>query len=190
MHERIDIDDAAAAALLSRPGAQQLMATLIARQCAMAELVRVTGLSYSLLSHHLKRLRERGLVAVTGHAPRAGRPSPLYRATALSYFIPSRWCTDLPGERMARELRAALAQAGGPEGVLLCEEDEGPRLRLVTAQPRTDATDLWLRLRLSAAEAHQFNEELRALFERWRTQKRRAGRTYLLHGACVREPGR
>ncbi|RZJ07904.1 MAG: transcriptional regulator [Rubrivivax sp.] len=187
MRDRMDIEDATTAALLSRPALQQLMAVLIARDSTMAELARLSGMSYSLLSHHLKRLRERGVVVVSGHAARAGRPSPLYRAAARSYFIPSRWCTDLPGERMARELREALALAGGAQGVLLFEDD-GARLQLVTAQPRTEATDLWLRLRLSATDARQFNDELRALFERWRGLQKPAGRTYLLHGACVRAP--
>lgn len=187
MRERIDIEDATTAALLSRPAFQQVVAVLIARECAMAELVGLSGLSYSLLSHHLKRLRERGVVVVSGHAARAGRPSPLYRAAARSFFIPSRWCSDLPGERMARELREALALTGGPQGVLLFEEG-GPRLQLVTAQPRTEAADLWLRLRLSATDAQQFNDELRALFERWRGLQKSSGRTYLLHGACVRAP--
>ena len=188
MRERLDIEDATTAALLSRPVLQRVMAVLISRECAMAELARLSGMSYSLLSHHLKRLRERGLVVVSGHAARAGRPSALYRAAARSFFIPSHWCSDLPGERMARELREALALAGGPQGVLLFEED-GPRLRLVTAQPRTEATDLWLRLRLSAGDARLFNEELRALFERWRGQEAVGPDLYLLHGACVRAPG-
>src|SRR4051812_35215184 len=99
MRERIDIDEAATAALLSRPALQQLMAALIERDCTAAELGAITGMSYSLLSHHLKRLRERALVVQSGQLPRAGRPSPLYRATARSYFIPARWCSDPPGER-------------------------------------------------------------------------------------------
>jgi DNA-binding transcriptional ArsR family regulator len=187
MRERIDIEDAAAAALLSRPQLHPLLATLIARECTMTELAGVTGMSYSLLSHHLKRLRGLGWVVVSGRAPRAGRASVLYRATARSYFIPARWCQALPGDRLARDLRTALASTCAPKGVLLFNEG-GPRIRLVQQQPRPDVTELWLRLRLSALTARQFNEELRALFERWKDQQSPTGRAYLLHGACAREP--
>ncbi len=116
MRERIDIEDAAAAALLSQPQLHPLVASLIAHECTMTELAGVTGMSYSLLSHHLRRLRELGVVVVAGRASRAGRASALYRATARSYFIPARWCQTLPGERLARELRAALDSSSSAMG--------------------------------------------------------------------------
>ncbi len=187
MRERIDIEDAAAAALLSRPQLQRVVTALIASECTMTELAGITGMSYSLLSHHLKRLRDCGLVEVTGQQARAGRAALLYRATARSYFIPARWCQTLPGERLARDLREALDGSAGPKGVLLFHDD-GPRVRLVTQEARPDVTELWLCLRLSAPAARQFNEELRELFERWRGQQSPSGRSYLLHGACARAP--
>jgi DNA-binding transcriptional ArsR family regulator len=187
MRECLEIEDAAAAAVLNRPRLHALLAALIARECTTTALVGLTGMSYSLLSHHLKRLQALGWVVVAGYAPRAGRAAALYRATARSYFIPARWCQALPGDRLARDLRAALDSTCAPEGVLLFNED-GPRLRLVHPQARRDTTELWLRLRLSAPAARQFNEELQALFERWRAQQSPTGRAYLLHGACAREP--
>jgi DNA-binding transcriptional ArsR family regulator len=188
MRECIDIEDAATAALLSRPQLHPLVASLIARECTMTELAGATGMSYSLLSHHLKRLRALGVVVVAGHAPRAGRASALYRATARSFFIPARWCQTLPGERLARALRDALDSSSSAKGLLLFNEG-GPRLRLIEQKARPDVTELWLRLRLSAPAARQFNDELRALFERWRDQPSPTGRAYLLHGACARELG-
>ena len=187
MRERLDIDDAASAALLSRPQLQRVVALLIERECTMTELAGATGMSYSLLSHHLKRLQAFGLVEVSGQRPRAGRAAVLYRAAARSYFIPARWCQTLPGERLARDLREALDGSAGPKGVLLFHDD-GPRVRLVLQEARSDVTELWLRLRLSASSARQFNEELRELFERWRGQQSPSGRSYLLHGACARAP--
>jgi len=60
MRERLDIDNAAAAAVLSRAQSHPLIANLISRACTMRELVDATGMSYSLLSHHLRRLCELG----------------------------------------------------------------------------------------------------------------------------------
>lgn len=151
----------------------------------MSHLVASTGMSYSLLSHHLRRLVALGLVRVAGHAPRAGRASPVYRATSRSYFMPAAWCKTLPGDQLARELRQALQQARSPQGLLL-SSDGGPRLQLILADTPTDATELWLRLRLSAPAARRFNAELRELFDRWRGQASPKGASYLVHGASVR----
>ena len=186
MRERIDIADAKAAALLSRLPMQRVLATLIASECTMSELTGLTGISYSLLSHHLKRMLDMGLVVVAGQSPRAGRPSLRYRAAARSYFIPAHWCQTLPGERMARDLRAALERTSAPKGLLLFD-DGGPRIQLVAQEARPDVTELWLRLRLSAADARQFNDEMRALFARWRAHESKGGRRYIVHGACARE---
>ncbi|MFN0183429.1 MAG: ArsR family transcriptional regulator [Aquabacterium sp.] len=187
MRERLDIDDPATAALLERPPMHHLVATLIERERTMAELVDITGMSFSLLSHHLRRLQAMGLVTVAGHTPRAGRACARYRATARSYYVPARLCRQLPGDRLTRDLRAALDGASGPRGLLFFHQS-GPRARLVLQETRPDFTERWLRLRLSTAAARQFNEELRALFERWQAQQGASGRTYLLHGACAREP--
>lgn len=184
MLERLAVQEAAAD-LLSRPRLQGLMAALIDQDCTMAELASRSGMSYSLLSHHLRRLVSLGLVRVVGHAARAGRASPLYRATARSYFIAAAWCKALPGESLTRDLRRALQATRRPKGMLLYSE-QGPRMRLILDDPRPDASELWLRLRLSASSARQFNEELRALFERWREQQAAKGATYLVHGACAR----
>lgn len=183
MRERLAVQEAAAQ-LLSRPRMQNLMATLIDQDSTMAELVTRHNMSYGLLSHHLRRLVALGLVEVVGHVPRAGRSSRLYRATARSYFIPAAWCRALPGEQLARELRDALLVRPSPKGLLLSSQD-GPRMQLILDDPRPDASELWLRLRLSPPAARQINEELQALFERWRGQQSPKGRNYLIHGACV-----
>lgn len=184
MRERLVVQDAAAT-LLSRPRMQDLVATLIGRECSMADLVSRSSMSYSLLSHHLRRLVALGLVRVVGTAPRAGRASRLYRATAHSYFIPAALCKALPGEQLAQELREALLNTRNPTGLLLRNED-GPRMRLIFSDPRPDTSELWLRLRLSPEAVHQFNDELQTLFERWREHKDPQGGVYLVHGACAR----
>ena len=71
MRERMAVPEAAAD-LLSRPPLQALLAALIDEACAMADLVPRCGMSYSLLSHHLRRMVGLGLVQVVGHRPRAG----------------------------------------------------------------------------------------------------------------------
>lgn len=184
MRERLTVQEAAAA-VLSRPRMQGLLALLVDQDCTMADLVAASGMSYSLLSHHLPRWVALGLVRVVGHAPRAGRASPLYRASARSFFIPAAWCKALPGEQLARDLRQALQKAHRPKGLLLYSEG-GPRMRLVLDEPRADTAELWLRLQLQPAAARQFNEELQALFERWRAQHSPKGASYLMHAACVR----
>lgn len=185
MREQQTVQGAAAAALVGRPRLQGVLAALIDRTCAMAELTALSGMSYSLLSHHLRRMVSLGLVRVAGQLPRAGRPTTLYRATARSYFIPAAWCQTLPGDQLARELREALQREISPKGLLLWSEG-GPRIRLILDRPRPDALEVWMRLRLSPAAARQFNEDLKALFERWRGQESPRGARYLAHAAFVK----
>lgn len=184
MRDRIEVSEAAAA-VLNRPRIQAVVAALIDQDCTMAQLVARTDMSYSLLSHHLRRLVALGLVRVVGQLPRAGRASPLYRAASRSYFIPAAWCKALPGEQLARDMRQALQQSRSPLGLLL-SSDGRPRLQLVFGDAPTDTLELWLRLRLSAPAARRFNEELRALFERWRDQASPKGTSYLVHAALAR----
>lgn len=184
MRERMAVPEAAAD-LLSRPPLQGLLAALIDEACAMADLVPRCGMSYSLLSHHLRRMVGLGLVQVVGHRPRAGRASKLYRASARTYFIPAAWCKVLPGDQLARELRTALQRAHSPKGLLLTSEG-GPRMQLLLHEPRADTTELWMRLHLTPAAAREFNAEVRALFERWRGRANPKGAGYLVHAACTR----
>jgi hypothetical protein len=185
MRERVSVQNAAAATLLSRPRLQGVVAAMIEQNCTMAELVNRSGMSYSLLSHHLKRMVALGLVRVVGHCARAGRASPIYRAAARSYFLPAALCQALPGEQLALEMRQALQRLHGAKGLLLWSEG-GPRMSLVRDPTRADTQELWMRLRLSPAAARQFNEEQRALFERWRAQESATGTRYLVHAACAR----
>ena len=71
MLERLAVQEAAAD-LLSRPRLQGLMAALIDQDCTMAELASRSGMSYSLLSHHLRRMVSLGLVREVSRTPRAG----------------------------------------------------------------------------------------------------------------------
>jgi DNA-binding transcriptional ArsR family regulator len=185
MRERHTIRDAAAAALLNRPRLHGVLAALIERDCAMAELAELSGMSYSLLSHHLRHMVRLGLVRIAGKVPRAGRASTLYRAVARSYFVPAVWCQSLPGDQLADELHAALQRASSLKGLLLWSEG-GPRIRLIHDQPRPDALEIWARLRLTPAMAGQFNEELSALVARWREQESAKGVRYLIHAACAK----
>lgn len=184
MRDRLAVPEAAAK-LVCQPRMQGLLAALIEQECSMAELVTRCGMSYSLLSHHLQRMALLGLVRVVGHAPRAGRARRLYRATARSYFIPAALCETLPDEHLASELRRAVQRARRPKGMLLCSQG-GPRMQLVLDDVRDDASDFWLRLRLSPEAARQLNAEMRALFERWREHGGANGKHYLVHGACAR----
>lgn len=185
MRECLTVQEAAAD-LLSRPRINALVAQLIDKDCTMSDLVACSEMSYSLLSHHMRRLIDLDLVHVVGQVPRAGRASPLYRATARSFFIPAALCRALPGEQLARDLRVALERARRPKGLLLWSEG-GARMRLVSGEPRPDATELWMHIRLSPASARQLNQELRDFFERWRTQESDKGAQYLVHGACARQ---
>lgn len=187
MLAQLDIKDPAAAALLGRPALHALLAALIDRTCTMTMLVAASGMSYSLVTHHLRRMIALGLAEVVGETPRAGRASRLYRATAQSYLIPIEWCETLPGEQLLRELRDALDRQRSPKGLLLWSEG-GPRMRLLIDTPRPDTLELWLHLRLSAAAARQFNAEVGALMQRWRAQQSATGSAYLVHAACARLP--
>jgi DNA-binding transcriptional ArsR family regulator len=187
MLAQLDIADPAAAALLGRPALHPLLAALIDQTCTMTMLVAASGMSYSLVTHHLRRMVALGLAEVVGETPRAGRASRLYRATAKSYLIPVEWVETMPGEQLARTLREALDRQRAPIGLLLWSEG-GPRMRLLLDAPRPDTLELWQQLRLSPAAARQFNAELEALIQRWRGQQGTAGATYLVHAACARLP--
>ena len=187
MLAQLEIQDPAAAALLGRPALHSLLAVLIDQTCTMAMLVAASGMSYSLVTHHLRRMITHGLAEVVGETPRAGRASRLYRATAQSYLIPIEWCETLPGDQLQRDLREALDRQRAPKGLLLWSE-KGPRMRLLLDSPRPEALELWQHLRLSAAAARQFNGELEALLQRWRGQQNASGATYLAHVACARLP--
>lgn len=186
MRDKLVVKDHAAV-LLSRPRIQGLLAALIDKNCTMSDLVSKSGMSYSLLSHHLRRMVALGLVRVAGRSARAGRASVLYRATARRFFIPAAHCRELPDVRLMRDLREGLERFRGVTGLLLWSED-GPRMRLLLDDSRADVHELWMRLRLSSAEARAFNQELKSLFERWRERQSGAGFNYLVHGACVRAP--
>lgn len=188
MRERLIVRDGAAAKLLNRPRVQGLMASLIDQDCTAKDLAARYDLTYSLLSHYLNRMIALGLIRVTGRVSRAGRASPYYRAVASSYFIPAALCKDLPGELLERELRAALQHVRRPDGLLLWSEG-GPRMSLIMDQPRTDAAELWVRLRLSPASARQLNTELAALFDRWRGHEIATGARYLVHAAFAKAKG-
>jgi DNA-binding transcriptional ArsR family regulator len=185
MLAQLDIKDPAAAALLGRPALHALLAALIDQTCTMTMLVAATGMSYSLVTHHLHRMIALGLAEVVGETPRAGRASRLYRATAQSYLIPVEWCETLPGDQLLRELREALDRQRSPKGLLLWSED-GARMRLILDEPRPDTLELWLRLRLAPAAARQFNSELESLLQHWRGQQSPSGAVYLTHVACAR----
>lgn len=50
---------------LSDENRLMIMLAIADQECTVTELVDITGLSQTLVSHHLKSLRENGLVAVT-----------------------------------------------------------------------------------------------------------------------------
>lgn len=185
MLAQLNIADREAAVLLARPASHRLLAALIDQDCTMSMLVARSGKSYSLVTHHLRRLLAVGLVEIVGTIPRAGRATRVYRAAAQRYFVPAKWCDLLPGDLLMRELREALDRARAPLGVLLWSEN-GPRMRAILADQYPGAQELWLRMRLSPSAAREFSDELAALFRRWHERESASGPVYLALAACVR----
>lgn len=189
--ETADITDPAAAAVFANPRQRRILLSLVQQERSLTELAGLTGAPLNLLHHHMRKLMSLGLVAITRRQARAGAPIKFYRATASRFFVPADFGSVGSGDPMSVRLRNALDRslADTLSGVLYSHDDAGPRMRLVRKAPsRATATELWLDLQLSDADAAALADEFKALLKRFEPRARHSGRRYIVHAAVVHDP--
>ena len=156
------VDDVRALAALGHPDRWRIMDRLaVAGTSTTSALAGALGLATGSISHHLKVLREAGLVdrAAAGEDRRE-----------RSWQLVSRGLRWTPGQFRDS---AAGAVASAAEGVLLARQFESASAFLATAdEPWDDAAHsghVWLRL--TPAELKQVGAELEELLLRWRRRE-------------------
>lgn len=188
MREAIKIDDPRAADVFRAARQRSILLSLLDEDRSLSELSRLTDTPLNLLHHHLRKLLRLGLVRMTHQKRRAGAPIKFYRAVARRFFVPAELMGALPDTELTARLRARLSEslAGALDGVLFFSDAGRPRMRLVKAAgARGAATEMWLELRLSSAEAALLAAELRALLHRFESRSKSSHRRWLVHAALA-----
>ncbi|MBY0421917.1 MAG: helix-turn-helix domain-containing protein [Parvularculaceae bacterium] len=188
MKDLITITDAAAASAFASTLRAKIVQTLIGEAMTLAELSHALGTRMSLLHYHVSKCVALGLVEVSHEQPRAGRALKHYRATARTFFVPVELLAKLPGSEMTRRLREALDrnQARAVEGVNFTHDGRNPCILLKRDSASASAAiELWLDVGLSAADAADLVEDLKAVLDRYRLRGDDGAHRYLVHVAAV-----
>lgn len=178
-----------AAAALEQASSRRILLALVAQELSPSTLSERTGLSLSLLHHHLGKLLGLGLISVAGETKRAGRPVRCYRAVAHEFFVPGHLRGDGPGRALARELAIALeasrAREGGA-GVAYYIDEGRPRMRIVRDAGGEQYFEAWLRLSLTRRQASELAGDLDELFHRYAAGGKQNEKTHLAYVAIAR----
>jgi DNA-binding transcriptional ArsR family regulator len=188
LRETARIVDARAAAVFSAPRQRKILLSLVDEERSLGQLSRLTETPLSLLHHHIRKFLRLGLVRISRAEARAGAPIKYYRATARAFFVPAELMPAEPDARLASQLRDLLVRslARTIRGAVYTHDGRGPRMHLVRdAAPRMAATEIWLELRLTDADAATLGVDLRALLHRFETRSGKARRRYLIHAAIA-----
>ena len=187
MHETLKIQSAPAAAALEHPTSRRILLELVAQERSLQELARATGLTLSLLHHHVGRLLALGLIEITREERRAGRPVKRYRAVARAFFVPASLGTHGAAAALARELRAGLdrerARRDDAGAAYFVDDAGAPRMRRVRGRGGQGAFEAWVTLSLTPADAENLGDEIRALFARYAHRGGGAARSILAYCA-------
>jgi DNA-binding transcriptional ArsR family regulator len=190
MIETTDIADAAAAAVFENPRQRRIVLALVEQERSSSQLARLTGTPLNLLHHHMARLLRLGLVEITRRQARAGAPITFYRAAARRFFVPAELARADLG-RGGAALRIALDQslAGCWKGVVYSHEGGAARMKLVRDPDRgAVASEFWLEMPLSHADAQALAQALRAVLERFKGRQAPGARRYIVHAAVALSP--
>jgi hypothetical protein len=175
--------------VFASPRQRKILLSLVDEARSLSQLARLTETPLNLLHHHVHKFMRLGLVTITRKEARAGAPIKYYRATARAFFVPAELMSTAPGAAMTSQLREQLARslARSLQGVVYWHDRNGPRMRLVkNAGPGMMATELWLQLRLSEADAVTLANDLRALLHRFEGRSTKTQRRYVIHAAIAR----
>lgn len=182
------INDRHAAAVFSVRRQRQILLALIPEPRSLTQLAKLTDTRLNLLHHHVGKLMRLGLVTVVREDARAGAPIKYYQAAAANFFVPSELMDEAPGRQAAGELRRLMDRALSQtfKGVMYFHDEQGPRMRpVMDPELRSKGTELWLDLRLSAEDANELVDELKALFHRFEGRSRPSERRLIVHGAIA-----
>jgi DNA-binding transcriptional ArsR family regulator len=188
LRETLQIADPRAAAVFATPRQRKMVLLLIDKERSLSELSRLTEAPLNLLHHHIRKFIRLGLVRVVREEGRSGAPIKFYRASARAFFVPAELIEAEPPTGRSAQLRDALAQslARALQGVVYSHDGQGPRMRLVRdPEAQSVATELWLEIHLSRADAAALADELRALLHRFESRPQKAQRRYLVHAAIA-----
>ena len=187
MVETLRITTAQAAAVFGAARQRKILLSLIDRERSLSQLERLTRTPLNLLHHHVGKLMQLRLARIARVEARAGAPIKYYRAAARSFFVPAELMGANPGAELTSRLQQRLERslAGFVKGMEYSHDSNGPRMRLVKEPGRAIATELWLELRLSEADAAALDAGLRELFRRFGGRSKRAHHPYLVHAAMA-----
>jgi DNA-binding transcriptional ArsR family regulator len=188
LSETTHISDTRTAAVFARPRQRHIVLCLIDDERSLSQLAAHTGLRLSLLHHHVQKLVDLGLVRVSRVQSRNGRAVKYYRASARTFFVPSELADLHVDGRLPSQLRDSLERSRMRtfQGVLYSWEAGGPSVRFMhDPASQLSASEIWLELRLSQAEAAALTEQLTALFSPFHGRPPDAGSRYIIHAAVA-----
>ncbi|HEY3887910.1 MAG TPA: winged helix-turn-helix domain-containing protein, partial [Caulobacteraceae bacterium] len=189
MIEVAQISDPRAAGAFARPRQRSIVLALIGQERSPSELSALTGSRLNLLHHHLGKLVALGLIHVAREQRRGGRAVKYYRATAKAFSIPAELMTAPIDGDLAGQLRERLefSRMRTVQGVVYSWENGGPSIRLIhDPASRLSGSELWLELRLTAAEAATLTEQMSALLRPFYGRSVEAGERYIVHTAIAK----
>jgi DNA-binding transcriptional ArsR family regulator len=187
MKDTLKINSTQAAAAFAHPRSRSIVLELAANEQSLQQLARATGMSLNLLHYHVGRLRALGLVVIAREERRPGRPVKRYRAAARRFFVPAGLAAHGAGEALERELRAGLQRdrlRRDDAGAVYFVDDAGAhQVRHVRGLRRQRAFEAWITLSLTARDAENLGEEIKALFARYANHGGGAARRILAYCA-------
>lgn len=185
------ISDTGQAAVFTNSNLRRLLMQFARGPMSIGEAAARTGTDLKRVHHHVVRLHGLGLLRVASVRRRAGRAIKLYQTIAPAFFVPDEAAPAPFGERLARELREALAaerSRSSAEGMLFSLDSNGePIARTIREDgPSGHPGEMWQLLRLRPAEATALSEELRRVLRRYEGRASDRGILYLVHAAVAR----
>jgi hypothetical protein len=187
----LTVSSTAAAQVLLRPDERRFLEPFLGREIGAAEAARELGLPVGQLAYRVRALAAKGLLEVTGSAPRAGRAITLYRAAeeiraplALLPYDDVRSFFGLVDDGLRQVFLASLARMADRAGLrdwvvrLHRAADGGIRLDLAPEGGAWDPAVLlgerapavafnWVPVALGDADAKELQRELLALVGRY-----------------------
>lgn len=195
------ITDPDAADVLTRPTTLHQLAPFLGRALSVTQAARETGAKPNTTLRRVQRFLKLGLLEVAAEAPRAGRATKLYRASAEVFFVPfevthaesleaalaerDAYWERLLRRNVVRGRREALGNWGtrfyrDARGRLQVQTAVTPDVNATTLDPDACATlSLWRdQLQLDFADAKALQREMFALVQRY--QKRTGAQRYVV----------
>lgn len=184
------VGTAEAARFLADPRGHQLLIACAGQPRTVTELEEALGLKTLPVWRLVQRALGHGLLRVAETRPRAGRAIQLYQAVAPAFRVPDALLPQKAGDRLAGELRLALAADQARIGVshlFSADPDGKPRVQPETAEGRpVTSFEAWRVLRLDPADVRALQADLALLMGRYAARQRPGTPEMLVHAAVAR----